>query len=367
MRRRDVLLGAAALAGCSSVSMSAPPGFTSARPLVIAHRGASGERPEHTMAAYRRAIDLGCDFIEPDLVMTKDGHFVCRHENELSGTTDVAERREFRDRRVVKVIDGEETLGWFSEDFTLEEIRTLRTRERIPDLRPANSQYDFQEPIPTFQEVFELARDESARTRRIIGLYPELKHPTHFRTRGLSMPDAMGRFLREHNLDHAAAPVFVQCFEEQALRALRIQGVRTRLVFLMSADGGPYDQTAARRARSYREYVEADLAPLSEFADALGLEKTLVIPRDANGASAAPTDLVARATAARLPVHVWTLRAENAFLPAELRRGDAAAPDHLRQHGDLAAEVLAFARLGVEGVFTDHPGAARRALGGASP
>ncbi|NWG54516.1 MAG: glycerophosphodiester phosphodiesterase [Hydrogenophilaceae bacterium] len=365
LRRRDVLAGAAALAGCSSVTVSAPPGFAGARPLVIAHRGASGERPEHTMAAYRRAIERGCDFIEPDLVMTKDGHFICRHENELSGTTDVADRREFRDRRVVKLIDGVETIGWFSEDFTLAEIRTLLTRERIPELRPANTQYDRQEPIPTFQEVFELARDESERTGRIIGLYPELKHPTHFHTRGLAMPDAMARFLRENNLDRANAPVFVQCFEEQALRALRIQGVRTRLVFLMSADGGPYDQVVARRARAYREYLEGDLAALHEFADALGLEKTLIIPRDENGASLPPTDVVRRATAARLPVHAWTFRAENAFLPVELRRGDPDAPDYARQHGDLAAEILAFARLGVEGVFTDHPGEARRALSGA--
>lgn len=364
LHRRDVLLGAAALAGCSGVNVSAPPGFSSARPLVIAHRGASGERPEHTMAAYRRAIELGCDFIEPDLVMTKDGHFVCRHENELSGTTDVADRREFRDRRVVKMIDGVETVGWFSEDFTLEELRTLLTRERIPELRPANSQYDHQEPIPTFQEVFELARDESERGR-IIGLYPELKHPTHFRTRGLSMPDAMGRFLRENNLDSASAPVFVQSFEEQALRALRIQGVRTRLVFLMSAEGGPYDQVAARRPRTYQEYLESDLAAIHEFADALGLEKSLLIPRDQNGASLPPTDLMARATAARLPVHVWTFRAENAFLPSELRRGDPTAADYARRHGDLAAEILAFARLGVEGLFTDHPGEARRALSGA--
>lgn len=358
MRRRDVLIGAAALAGCASgAAPTLLPGV--ARPLIIAHRGASGERPEHTMAAYRRAVEQGADYIEPDLVLTKDGHFVCRHENEISQTTDIADRPEFADRRATKRIDGGDVTGWFTEDFTLEELRTLRCKERLPQLRPANAAFDGQEQIPTFQDVFEFARDESQRLRRTVGLYPELKHPSHFASLGLPMPDAMRTFLESNNLNRREAPVFVQCFEEFALRSLRLQGVRTRLIFLCSATGGPYDQILARRPRTYADYLEFGLGDIREFADGVGVEKTLIIPRDESGHSAAPTDLVARAHAARLLVHAWTFRAENHFLPAELRIGDpAASPDYERRLGDAAAELRAFAQLGVDGLFTDHPGIA---------
>jgi glycerophosphoryl diester phosphodiesterase len=350
-------LGAAALAGAASV----PEGAFGAprRPLVIAHRGACGERPEHTMAAYRLAIEQGADFIETDLVMTKDGRLVCRHENELSTTTDVALRREFRDRQTTKVIDGAERSGWFTEDFMLEELRELRCNERLPLLRPASAAYDGQEAMATFEELYEFARSESVRLRRTIGLYPEMKHPTHFAQMGLAMPDALRGFLDAKELNSRSAPVIVQCFEEQALRSLRVQGVRTRLVFLASADGGPYDQTVAGRPRAYADYLASGLAGVRDFADGLGVDKTIIAPM---GGAGAVQDIIARAHDARLFVHAWTFRAENQFLPAELRRGDPAQPDFGRQHGDLAAEIRSFAEADVDGIITDFPAYAIEAL-----
>ncbi|MGE0044231.1 MAG: glycerophosphodiester phosphodiesterase [Hyphomonadaceae bacterium] len=359
MRRRDVVLGALAAASCASAPSAVPISFRSGRPIVIAHRGASGLRPEHTMSAYRLAIAQGADFIEPDLVMTRDGRLICRHENEISGTTDIADRPEFADRRVTKSIDGQEVQGWFTEDFTLEELRTLRCKERLPQLRPDNVQYDGQEPIPTLEEVFALARDESARLGRTIGLYPEMKHPTHFLLGGLSMPDAVRNFLNANNLNRREAPVFVQCFEEAALISLRLQGVRTRLVFLVAASGSPYDRVAAQRPRTYAEYLAAPMNELREFCDGLGVEKSLLIPGPADPAQG---DIVRRAHDAGLVVHAWTFRAENYFLPAEFRRGDSAAPDFMRQHGDLAGEVRAFTALGLDGLFTDFPAEAVAAL-----
>lgn len=345
MRRRDVLLGAGALAGCAT--MSAAP---SRRPLVIAHRGASGERPEHTLAAYQLAIAQGADFIEPDLVMTRDGVLVCRHENEISGTTDVAARPEFADRRKEKTVDGVAALGWWVEDFTLAELKILRCKERLPQLRPANTAFDGQEAIPTFAEALALAQSAG------VGIYPELKHPTFLREQGLDPAPAFIADVRAGGGQRAADAMFVQCFEIGALRTLaQMSSIRWQCVQLVSASGGPWDN----RDLSYADMLsDSGLRHVAEYARGLGAEKALIIPRDAAGRSAAPTDLVARAQSAGLAVHAWTFRAENFFLPAELRRGDAAAADHLRQHGDLDAELRAFYALGVDGVFSDFPAAA---------
>ncbi|MGE0830124.1 MAG: glycerophosphodiester phosphodiesterase family protein [Hyphomonadaceae bacterium] len=366
MRRRDFILGASssalALSGCATAPNAAPLSPRARRPLIIAHRGASGERPEHTMAAYQLAIEQGADFIEPDLVLTRDGHLICRHDNELSRTTDIADRREFRLRRTTKQVDGVETEGWFSEDFTLEELKTLYCREPLAELRPENSSFN-EERIPTLMDVFELARDQSAALGRTIGLYPEMKHPTHFLRYNLIMTDKVRDFLRANGLDRRDAPVFVQCFEEQPLRSLKLQDVRTPLSFLMSAAGGPYDRMAAQRAINYPDYLAGPLQPLREFADVLAVEKTLIVPRDAANAAGAPTDLIARAHIAGLGVHAWTFRAENYFLPPEHRRGDPTAADFQRQHGDLAGELQTFAQLGVDGVFTDFPALVAAAFG----
>jgi glycerophosphoryl diester phosphodiesterase len=325
------------------------------RPIVIAHRGASGERPEHTMASYRLAIQQGADFIEPDLVMTRDGVLVCRHENEISGTTNVADHPEFADRRKAKTVDGVTATGWWVEDFTLAELKTLRAKERLPQLRPGNTAFDGQEEIPTFAEVLALARGAN------VGVYPELKHPTFLREQGLDPVPVFIGAVREAGGQAVADRLFVQCFEIWPLRQLaEMSSMRWTCVQLASADGGPWD----RRDLSYAQMLSDDgLQDIAEYARGIGVEKTLIVPRDAHNNVAGPTDLIARAHAKNLLVHAWTVRAENYFLSNDLRRGDPAAPDYLRQHGDLAAELRGFQALGVDGWFSDFPGMAVAARG----
>lgn len=345
MRRRDVLLGAAALAGCANMTEA-----NARRPIVIAHRGASGERPEHTLAGYALAIAQGADFIEPDLVMTRDGVLVCRHENEIAGTTDVADHPEFADRRKEKTVDGVTVSGWWVEDFTLAELKRLRCRERIPQLRPDNARYNGQDEIPTFAEALALARDAG------VGIYPELKHPTFLRDAGLDPVPAFIGAVNEGGGQAAADRMFVQCFEVWPLRRLaEMSSMRWTCVQLVSVSGGPWD----RRDLSYARMLTDDgLRAIAEYARGIGPEKALIIPRDSGGRLLAPTDLVQRAHAANLVVHPWTFRAENYFLPADLRLGDSNAPDYMRQHGDLEAELRAFYAAGVDGVFSDFPAAA---------
>ncbi len=301
------------------------------------------------MAAYRLAMAQGADYIEPDLVMTGDGVLVCRHENEISGTTDVASRPEFAARRVEKAVDGVTAAGWWAEDFTLAELKTLRCKERLPQLRPGNTAYDGQEAIATFAEALTLAMDSG------VGIYPELKHPTFLREQGL---DPLGPFIAAVHAgggQSAAERMFVQCFEVGALVALaQMSSLSWNCVQLIAASGGPWD----RPGTTYAEMI-ADQGLLAMRMErgvtAIGVEKTLVIPRDSAGRSLPPTDLAARAHAAGLLVHAWTFRAENYFLPRELRRGDSPAA-----HGDLGAELAAFTAAGVDGVFCDFPAVAAR-------
>jgi glycerophosphoryl diester phosphodiesterase len=311
-----------------------------ARPIVIAHRGASGERPEHTLEAYRLGIEQGADFVEPDLVSTKDGVLVCRHENEISGTTDVARRAEFAPRRATKTIDGEAVTGWFTEDFTLAELKTLRARERLPELR--GTAFDGRFPIPTFEEVLALVAAENARPgrrRRPIGLYPETKHPSYFEGLGLPIEKPLLEALRRHGLDRAEAPVFVQSFEVGNLRRLA-KLTRVPLIQLIDAEGRPWDLTLARLTRTYADMVRPEgLRDVAAYARGIGVHKRLVSAR-----------LVRDAHAAGLLVHVWTLRAENTFLPADLRRGSDPAA-----RGDMATEATLLLKAGVDGCFTDHP------------
>lgn len=346
MRRRDVVVGGVALAaGCANVSNE-----TTRRPIVIAHRGASGERPEHTLASYRLAIAQQADFIEPDLVMTKDGVLVCRHENEISETTDVSARAEFAERRKEKTVDGVTATGWWVEDFTLAELKTLRCKERLPQLRPANTSFDGQDAIPTFAEVLELAREAN------VGVYPELKHPTFLREQGLDPAPAFIETVRAAGGQAVADRLFVQCFEIGALETLaRMSSMRWTSVQLVAFNGRPWD----RRDLTYSEMMsDAGLDRIADYARGIGPEKTMIVPRDSEGRSLRATDLVQRAHARNLVVHPWTFRAENYFLPAELRTGDATAPDYMRQHGQLARELEQFYALGVDGVFCDFPGAA---------
>jgi glycerophosphoryl diester phosphodiesterase len=315
--------------------------------VVIAHRGASGYRPEHTLAAYELAARQGADYIEPDLVTTKDGVLVARHEPEISTTTDVADHPEFASRRTTKLLDGVPTTGWFTEDFTLAELKTLRAKERIPDIRPRNAAYDGRYEIPTFDDVLELRR----RLGGHVGVYPELKHPTYFRRLGLPLEERLVAALRAGGLDHRGARVLVQSFEPGSLRRLRRE-VDVPLVQLYGAkQARPYDFVVSGDPRTYADLATPDgLAWIALHADAAGPPKGYVVPRDADGRSLAPTTFVADAHRAGLLVHPWTFRAENAFLPLELRSsGDPAA------YGDLAAEVHRFVDLGVDGVFTDNP------------
>ncbi len=341
------ILAAMLLAG--PVAAQTPP-----HPLVIAHRGASGERPEHTRAAYDLAIDQGADFIEPDLVMSRDGHLVVRHENEISETTDVAARPEFAERRTTKTIDGRPVTGWFTEDFTLAELRTLRARERLPALRPASAAFDGQEQILTFQEVVDIARAGSARTGRTIGVAPELKHPTYFLSIGLPMEPPLIAALADNGLMAADSPVLIQSFEVDVLRSVD-QATNAPLLQLMSPVGGPFDRPGTTYAAMARP---KGLAEIATYADAIGVETGLIYPRDASGAAPTATTLVDDARVAGLKVVVWTFRAEDVFLPVEFRGGE----DH--GIGDMAGWLRRFYGLGVDAVFTDHPAIAIEALSG---
>lgn len=321
------------------------PMTAAADPIVIAHRGASGERPEHTLAAYSLAIEQGADFIEPDLVLTKDGVLVARHENEISETTDVATRAEFADRKATKIIDGESFTGWFTEDFTLAELKTLRARERLPQLRGANTAFDGQYAVPTFDEILALARDEGKRRGRVIGVYPETKHPSYFAGIGLAHETPLLTALARFGHSAKDAPIFIQSFEVGNLKVLRGK-TKLRLIQLMADAGGPPDLPGG----SYADMAKpGNLKQIAAYADGIGVAKAMVIPRDVDGRLGAPTTLVADAHKAGLAVHVWTFRRENYFLPAEYRSG--ADP---RTAGDLAAEIRAFLATGIDGLFSDN-------------
>ena len=330
-------------------------------PIVIGHRGASGYRPEHTLASYELAARMGADFIEPDLVMTKDGVLVVRHENNITGTTDVAEHPEFADRRTTKVIDGVEQTGWFTEDFTLAELRTLRAEERLPQLRPGSAAYDGQFQVPTFEEVLQLRERLSAELGREIGVYPETKHPTYFDGLGLSMEEPLVALLEEYGLNTKKAPVFVQSFEFSNLEDLNENlGLRASSVFLMWYDGYPYDrQAAGDLERDYWYYAsDAGMKELRQAGiDGVGPEMTMVISWDADGSLGEETGLVDTAHHHRLLVHPYTFRAENYFLPGDYRSGANPAA-----FGDLQGLIQAYLDAGVDGVFSDHPDIARAAV-----
>ncbi len=326
------------------------------KPIIIAHRGASGLRPEHTLAAYQLAIDQGADFIEPDLVMTKDGHLICRHENEISGTTDVATKPEFADRKKIQFIDGEKFEGWFSEDFTLAEIKTLRCKERLPQLRPANMAYDGLYTVPTFEEVLQLAAAQSKIVGRVIGVYPETKHPSWFEALNLSFDEPLLSLIKRYSVDDPRAPIFIQSFEVANLKRLKTK-TKVRLIQLMARDGGPFDGTG--QGVTYAQMATPEgLSAISAYASGVGPEKAMILPRNANNEALAPTNFVQDAHQAGLAVHPWTFRAENYFLSNSDRRGNSADATYLMQHGDLKGEIQAFLALGVDGVFSDFPGIA---------
>jgi glycerophosphoryl diester phosphodiesterase len=298
------------------------------RPLIIGHRGASGHRPEHTLEGYRLAAEMGADFIEPDLVSTKDGVLIARHENEIGGTTDVEAK--FPSRRTTKTVDGQAITGWFTEDFTLAEIRTLRAKERLPFRSHA---YDGQFAIATFDQVIELAQQLGRELNRPIGVYPETKHPTYFRNIGLPLEEKLIASLAKHEWNRKGAPVFIQSFEPGSLQLLR--GKTTVRLIQLTSDASMVDT--------------AGLKKIAEYADGIGPEKRLIVPIGADGSIGTPTDLVQRAHAAGLLVHIWTIRVDKEFLPAGY-------------HGRGEAEYEQFRDLGVDGLFTDFPDVAARVL-----
>jgi glycerophosphoryl diester phosphodiesterase len=354
--RRELLASSGALLAMTLTLSAQTAAAASSRPLVIGHRGCSGERPEHTLASYSRAIEQKADFIEPDLVLTRDGVFICRHENEISGTTDVAAHPRFADRRTTKTIDGVAITGWFTEDFTLAEIKTLRARERLGQLRPANTAFDGQFEVPTLTEVLALAKAAK------VGVYPELKHPTYFHSVGLPMEARLAEAVKAAGLNGKDRPIFIQCFETGALKTLRGL-LDCRQIFLVDSEGAPADLVAAGDRRTYADLVTPEgLKAVAAFADGIGPYKGLILPTDAEGHWTTPTTLVADAHAAGLKVHSWTFRAENNFLPPALRRGDPKAADYLAQHGDLKSEIQRFVALGVDGIFSDFPGLAVEAV-----
>jgi glycerophosphoryl diester phosphodiesterase len=331
-------------------------GGVSPTPIVIAHRGVPGHRLEHTRPSYLLAIEQGADYIEPDVVATKDGVLVVRHENEIGGTTDVASRPEFVDRKVSKFIDGVPHTGWFTEDFTLEEIKTLRVRERLPALRPQNIPLEHAEQIQTFDEVLDIA-EEAGRTRdEPVGVYVETKHPTYFSRIGLDLGDLLIAALERRGANHTGAKVMIQSMETGNLRSLR-ERTPLPLIQLMDRQGAPFDLVDARDPRTYANLTAPrELATIATYADGIGPNKSQVIRRDKRYRLAGETGLVGRAHDAGLVVHIWTMRNENNFLPTNLRTSaNKAAP------GDAEGEYLAFFDAGVDGVFSDFTQTAVRA------
>ncbi|MEV5883390.1 glycerophosphodiester phosphodiesterase [Streptomyces sp. NPDC052020] len=361
---RRALLGAAVLgAGGAVLGLPGTAGAAGTRPggeglkglpvpTVIAHRGASGYRPEHTLGAYQLALDMGADIVEAgDLVPTRDGHLVCRHEPEIGGTTDVADRPEFAGRKRTKSLDGVVTTGWFTEDFTLAELKTLRATERIPANRPRNTLYDGRWEIPTFEEVLRWQDQQTRRRGERVWIYPELKHPTYFRKLGLGLEERVARILRRHGKDGRNSPVILQSFEPTSVQRLAKLVGNPLVVLLSGAGSRPWDFVETGDDRTVADLVTPEgLREIASYAQGIGPTLDLVIPRDPAGRLKEPTTLVRDAHRAGLILHPYTLRNENPFLPADFREGTAADA-----YGDVFGAYRAYFATGIDGIFTDHP------------
>lgn len=320
-------------------------------PIIIAHRGLSGEFPEHTLAGYRAAIDAGADYIEPDLVLTKDGVLVARHENEISETTDVAAHPEFAARKTSKSIDGKTVTGWFTEDFTLAELCTLRARERIPQLR--GTAHDGQYQIPTFKDILTLLDEVNKGRAKPVGVYPETKHPSYFAAIGLPHEAALLAALSAHGYKGRQAHVFIQSFEVGNLKALRAK-TDLPLIQLMDDSGGPADDAHITYAHMA---TPEGLKAIAAYADGVGPNKSMIVPRNLIGKLKEPTSFVRDAHKAGLAVHPWTFRRENYFLPLDYKNGLNPGG-----HGDLEGEIRAFVATGIDGFFSDNTPEAVSAL-----
>jgi glycerophosphoryl diester phosphodiesterase len=330
LRGAAVIAAAGALVGLAAAPAAAKPHHHHDEPIVIAHRGASGYLPEHTLEAYALAVDLGADVIEPDLVLTKDGELLARHEPVLDETTDVAEHPEFADRKTTKLIDGKPVTGFFADDFTLAELKTLRAEERLPHLRPDSAAHDGEFELVTYDEIL----DYVATLDEKVVTYPEMKHPSYYEDKGMSIEDALADLLEERKLDRKRSPVWIQSFEYESLLTIA-ERVDNRIGLNIDGQGVIPDAT---------------LDEYAETLDTVSLNKNRIFPRAADGSISEPTDIVERAHDRGLDVHVWTFRAENQFLPANLRDGSDPA-----EWGDYQAEYELFYDLGVDAVFSDHP------------
>lgn len=329
-------------------------------PIVIGHRGAAGYRPEHTLASYELAARLGADYLEPDLVVTRDGVLVCRHDPEIGDTTDVASHPEFASRKTTKMLDGEAVTGWFTEDFTLAELTTLRAVERLPQIRQHNTLFNGRYGIPTFQELLDLRARLSGELGRELGVYPETKHPTFFAHAGLALEPRLLDILRRNGLNRPDAPVFVQSFEVTNLQRLRAAGLRTKSVQLLAGPGAPFDTEDSGHGPTYAELcTPAGLRTVAGYAQGIGPDKLQIIPRNADGTLGRATRLVPDAQDAGLLVHAYTFRAENTFLPVDYQ--SSAVPTDYRptdhgptDYGRAIDEQITYLRAGLDGLFTDQ-------------
>jgi glycerophosphoryl diester phosphodiesterase len=339
--------------GATALSSAAAPGSAGdhrlSTPLVLGHRGAAGYRPEHTAGGYELAVAMGADYIEPDLVPTKDGVLVDRHEPEISQTTDVASHPEFADRKTTKTIDGVTMTGWFTTDFTLAELKTLHAIERLPAIRQHNTLYDGLWQVPTLQDDIDQARALSLKYHRHVNIVPEIKHSTYFRSIGLPMEQRVLDVLHRNGLDNRNSGVIIQSFEVGNLQWLH-QHTAVPLMQLTSATGAPADFVASGDPRTYADLVTPQgLRGVAEYATYLGPDKNQIIPRDASNHLTAPTTLVADAHRAGLLVTPYTFRNENNFLPADFQRGTNPA-----DYGNAIAEYVLFFEVGVDGMFSDN-------------
>ncbi|MGW2959751.1 glycerophosphodiester phosphodiesterase [Streptomyces sp. NPDC001220] len=321
------------------------------KPTIIGHRGASGYRPEHTFGSYNLALDLGADIVEAgDLVPTKDGHLVCRHEPEIGGTTDVADHKEFADRRTTKVLDGIPTTGWFTEDFTLAELKTLRAIERIPANRPHNTLYNGHWEIPTFEEVLKWQDEQTRKRGKQVWIYPETKHPTYFRRLGLGLEERVAKLLRKYGKDKRNSPVILQSFEPTSIQRLNTLLDNPLVVLLSAANTQPYDFVATGDPRTVADLITPKgLREIAGYAQGIGPTLDLVIPKDASGNFTAPSTLVADAHKVGLVLHPYTMRNENPFLPPAYRKGG-----DVTAYGDVFPVFRTYFETGIDGVFSDN-------------
>ncbi|XP_034841159.1 uncharacterized protein [Maniola hyperantus] len=327
-------------------------GPDSCTPVVIAHRGASGYVPEHTLGSYALAITMGADYVEPDLVMTKDGQLISRHDNELGLTTDVANRTEFADRYRTQTIDSNEVSGWFTEDFTLAEIKTLRAIERIPDIRPGNARMDEAFQIITFQEIIDLVKSLQISQRRTIGIYPEIKHSSHFKNLGLPMEELVVNTFHQNGYLDSHAPVYIQSFEINNLKELKVITNLRLLQLYDSKSLQPADQVLLGTGITYGSMSTPEgLAEVAKYASAVGPDKSYIIPRNADNSLGEPTNFVADAHAVGLKVHPYTFRAENTFLPKEYQSDNPSK----QARGNLTGELQKYVEAGIDGLFSDQP------------